>query len=157
MERAHVLARGIPRCRIAPGTVRGALELCGHQFVVLSPAPDKTYARWARSTPEAFRFSVKLPKPISHAGALQFAPEGLDRFIGEALGLGPKLGVLLVQFPPRLPFDEAAAGVNIRDHNCSWCVGLNRCSVTTSRERLPVLSIGTEVWRIKEWASCWTD
>jgi uncharacterized protein YecE (DUF72 family) len=31
----------------------------------------------------------------------------LDVFLAEAAGLGPKLGCLLVQLPPKLAFDEA--------------------------------------------------
>jgi uncharacterized protein YecE (DUF72 family) len=34
----------------------------------------------------------------------------LDRFIAEVNGLGDKLGVLLVQLPPKLAFDEQIAG-----------------------------------------------
>jgi uncharacterized protein YecE (DUF72 family) len=30
----------------------------------------------------------------------------LDRFIAEVTGLGDKLGILLVQLPPKLAFDE---------------------------------------------------
>jgi uncharacterized protein YecE (DUF72 family) len=30
------------------------------------PHRDSTYARWADATPEGFRFSVKIPKTITH-------------------------------------------------------------------------------------------
>jgi uncharacterized protein YecE (DUF72 family) len=75
------------------------------------PHQKTTYARWANSTPATFRFAVKLPKSISHAAALQFVPEDLERFMSEVDGLGAKLGVILVQFPPCLAFDQVAAGV----------------------------------------------
>jgi uncharacterized protein YecE (DUF72 family) len=74
------------------------------------PHQHKTYARWAKATPAAFRFAVKIPQAISHAESLQFNSEDLERFMGEVDGLGAKLGVLLAQFPPGLAFEPGAAG-----------------------------------------------
>lgn len=71
------------------------------------PHQPKTYARWAESVPEDFRFSVKLPKAITHEARLRDADELLDRFVREAGELGPKLGCVLVQLPPSGVFDEA--------------------------------------------------
>ena len=74
------------------------------------PHQRKTYQRWAAGVPEDFRFSVKLPRRITHEGRLvDFAPS-LRRFLEEVAGLGEKLGVILVQLPPSLALDEAAAG-----------------------------------------------
>jgi uncharacterized protein YecE (DUF72 family) len=70
------------------------------------PHQPVTYARWAASVPDAFRFSVKLPKAISHEARLRDADELLDRFLREAGELGPKLGCVLVQLPPSGMFDE---------------------------------------------------
>lgn len=72
------------------------------------PHRHETYQRWAHSTPRDFRFAVKLPRTITHERRLQGCEDLLDRFLGEAAGLGDKLGVLLVQLPPRLRFDPAA-------------------------------------------------
>jgi uncharacterized protein YecE (DUF72 family) len=69
------------------------------------PHQPKTYARWAESTPDDFRFSVKLPKAITHEARLQGADELLDRFVLEAGELGHKLGCVLVQLPPSGAFD----------------------------------------------------
>ena len=74
------------------------------------PHQRKTYELWALSTPEAFRFAVKMPRTITHQGRLADCDAMLDRFIGEVNGLGDKLGVLLVQLPPKLAFDEQIAG-----------------------------------------------
>lgn len=59
--------------------------------------------------PPGFRFSVKVPKKITHELRLQDFRESLDTFLSEATALGPKLGCLLVQLPPSLRFDPATA------------------------------------------------
>jgi uncharacterized protein YecE (DUF72 family) len=74
------------------------------------PHMRKTYERWAASTPRSFRFSVKLPKLITHEQRLREPEAVLDRFANEVTGLGEKLGVVLVQLPPSLAFDEPVAG-----------------------------------------------
>ena len=71
------------------------------------PHQPGTYARWAASVPENFRFSVKLPKTITHQQRLQGCAPLLDDFLAQAGGLGDKLGCLLVQLPPSLAFDAA--------------------------------------------------
>jgi uncharacterized protein YecE (DUF72 family) len=64
-----------------------------------------TYARWAASTPAAFRFSLKLPKEITHVRKLRHSRVPLERFLEESAGLGSKRGPLLVQLPPSFEFD----------------------------------------------------
>jgi uncharacterized protein YecE (DUF72 family) len=56
--------------------------------------------------PEDFRFSVKLPKMITHERRLADCEGVLDVFLTAAEGLGPKLGCVLVQLPPKPAFDE---------------------------------------------------
>lgn len=73
------------------------------------PHQATTYARWAASVPDSFRFSVKLPRTITHDAQLQGIAEPLARFSGEAGGLGDKLGCILVQLPPKLGFDAGVA------------------------------------------------
>jgi uncharacterized protein YecE (DUF72 family) len=60
----------------------------------------KTYERWAGSTRDDFRFSVKVPKTITHEHQLEGCRDLVDRFAAEIAGLGNKLGVVLVQLPP---------------------------------------------------------
>lgn len=69
----------------------------------------KTWERWAASTPPRFRFSVKLPKSITHTAKLENPGALLHQFFEEVRGLAEKLGPLLVQLPPSLAFDEALA------------------------------------------------
>lgn len=69
-----------------------------------------TWERWAQSTPDEFRFTVKMPKRITHEAKLQNTGAMLLSFFGEIAGLnaGPhqKLGPVLVQLPPKLAFDD---------------------------------------------------
>ena len=69
-----------------------------------------TWLRWRDSVPEGFRFSVKMPKTITHTQQLREADELVAGFLEEAGALGSKLGCLLVQLPPKLSFDPVAAG-----------------------------------------------
>lgn len=73
------------------------------------PHQQKTYERWAASTPKNFRFSVKVPKLLTHDQRLADPEPALERFADEVSGLGEKLGAALVQLPPSLAFDEARA------------------------------------------------
>lgn len=73
------------------------------------PHQRKTYARWAASVGQDFRFSVKLPKTISHARYAPGLEPAIERFADEVAGLGDKLGVVLVQFPPSLAYDQGPA------------------------------------------------
>lgn len=68
-----------------------------------------TWERWRDSVPDAFRFSVKMPKTISHERKLVDCDEPLALFLEQVERLGPKLGILLLQLPPKLEFDELTA------------------------------------------------
>jgi uncharacterized protein YecE (DUF72 family) len=73
------------------------------------PHRRKTYERWTLSVPADFRFSVKLPRSITHEQRLRNFEAPLARFLEEISGLGEKLGVILVQLPPSLTFDATNA------------------------------------------------
>ncbi len=69
-----------------------------------------TWARWRNSVPGGFRFSVKVPKTVTHKCALQDADQLVDAFLAEIAPLGETLGCLLVQLPPSLSFDPGVVG-----------------------------------------------
>ena len=69
----------------------------------------RTYERWAAAVPADFRFSVKLPRALTHDARLVGAREVLDRFAEEVGVLGGKLGGVLVQLPPSLVYDALVA------------------------------------------------
>jgi uncharacterized protein YecE (DUF72 family) len=70
------------------------------------PHKPATYARWAASVPDGFRFAVKVPKSITHERRLTDCADLLDRFLGEVRELGDRLGPLLVQLPPSFAFQH---------------------------------------------------
>jgi uncharacterized protein YecE (DUF72 family) len=69
----------------------------------------QTYVRWAATVPDDFRFSVKLPRTITHDARLVGCDELLRQFASEAGALGDKLGCVLMQLPPSMQFDAALA------------------------------------------------
>jgi uncharacterized protein YecE (DUF72 family) len=64
----------------------------------------QTYARWVAAVPENFRFAVKMPKAITHECRLVDVADLLARFAKEISLLAPKLGPVLIQFPPSFAF-----------------------------------------------------
>jgi uncharacterized protein YecE (DUF72 family) len=64
-----------------------------------------TYRNWARQTPAAFRFAVKLPGQITHDLRLRAARRPLAEFLDQFAGLGRRLGPLVVQLPPSMQFE----------------------------------------------------
>jgi uncharacterized protein YecE (DUF72 family) len=68
-----------------------------------------TWEKWAASTPDNFRFSVKAPKTITHEAKLACTPEQLKIFLAEAKSLREKLGPILFQLPPKSAFNPAIA------------------------------------------------
>ena len=98
-----------------------ALERYADRFEVVEinssfhrPHRRETWARWRDTVPPGFRFSAKLPKTISHQRKLIDCAEPLAEFLEQVSGLGDKLGVLLLQLPPKLAFDPAIAGPFLR-------------------------------------------
>lgn len=66
--------------------------------------PESAITKWMQQTPEQFKFTLKVHQRITHSHAFTEA-ELLRFFITRAKLLGPKLGVLLFQFPPTLKKD----------------------------------------------------
>jgi uncharacterized protein YecE (DUF72 family) len=73
------------------------------------PHKPATYVRWRESVPESFRFSVKVPRRITHELRMKEVDAELRRFMEEAGCLEHKLGCLLVQLPPSLQYDAPSA------------------------------------------------
>ena len=73
------------------------------------PHAASTYAKWAASTPGAFRFAVKVPRLITHELKLLRARAPFEQFLAESSGLGDQRGPLLVQLPPSFAFEPRIA------------------------------------------------
>ena len=83
------------------------LHLYGQRFTTVEgnttfySVPDaRTVKRWASDTPDPFRFCLKLPKSLTHAGLLQPQIAGVQRFVQQMSSLGDRLGPLFAQLPP---------------------------------------------------------
>ncbi len=73
------------------------------------PHRPETYERWAASVAPAFRFSVKVPKWITHERRLRECDAALEEFLGQCTRLGDNLGCLLIQLPPSLRYEPSEA------------------------------------------------
>jgi uncharacterized protein YecE (DUF72 family) len=84
------------------------LTFCAREFSTVEidssfyrlPA-DTTLRRWADNTPPGFTFAYKASRYLTHWRKLGNAKEPLVRILQNARLLGPKLGPLLFQLPPR--------------------------------------------------------
>jgi uncharacterized protein YecE (DUF72 family) len=69
------------------------------------PHQSATYARWRDETPAPFRFSVKMPRSVTHDSHLKRCAAEVARFYEDIAALQPKLAAVLVQLPPSLEFN----------------------------------------------------
>lgn len=65
-----------------------------------------TLERWRIITPPHFRFSLKMPRSITHDAELTRVHRELAEFLDLASVLETKLGVVLVQLPPSLAYER---------------------------------------------------
>ncbi|BCS33563.1 hypothetical protein TBR22_A27900 [Luteitalea sp. TBR-22] len=98
--RARFHAAGVPRTRWLEGyaTRFDTVEL-NNSFYRL-PAPE-TFANWAARVPPGFVFAVKASRYLTHIKRLRDPDEPIHRLLAHAEHLGPALGPLLYQLPPR--------------------------------------------------------
>ncbi len=62
--------------------------------------------KWNASTPDEFQFCLKTPREVTHEVGLVGSQALMRGFIERALGLGDKLGAMLLQFPPSFRADN---------------------------------------------------
>jgi uncharacterized protein YecE (DUF72 family) len=63
---------------------------------------EATFAKWAASVPDGFRFSVKAPRAVSVFGRVDFVPDLNAR----VRALGDRLGPIVVRFADRRERDD---------------------------------------------------
>jgi uncharacterized protein YecE (DUF72 family) len=64
-----------------------------------------SFERWRQETPDDFIFAVKMSRFLTHIKRLRDPKEPVERFLERATHLGPKLGPVLLQLPPRMTID----------------------------------------------------
>jgi uncharacterized protein YecE (DUF72 family) len=80
------------------------VEINGTFYSLQKP---KSFALWARETPEDFVFSLKGSRYITHMLKLREVQVPLANYFASGmLGLGEKLGPVLWQFPPSMRFER---------------------------------------------------
>ena len=62
---------------------------------------DTQFARWREQVPRGFQFAVKASRFLTHLKRLTDPEEPLERLLSRAARLGPALGPILYQLPPR--------------------------------------------------------
>jgi uncharacterized protein YecE (DUF72 family) len=65
-----------------------------------------TFERWRRQTPPGFVVAVKASRYVTHIRRLRDAKDAVDLLWERARGLGPRLGPVLFQLPPRFPVER---------------------------------------------------
>ena len=64
-----------------------------------------SFERWREETPDGFVVAVKMSRYLTHLKRLKDPEEPVALFMERASHLGPKLGPVLVQLPPRMKAD----------------------------------------------------
>ena len=67
----------------------------------------RTVEKWAASVPDAFQFTFKVSRAITHNKGLAFNPDDIHRFLQIVNFVGAKKGCLLIQFPGKLSVAQA--------------------------------------------------
>ncbi|RTL62934.1 MAG: DUF72 domain-containing protein [Pseudonocardiaceae bacterium] len=81
-----------------------SIEINGSFYSLQRP---ENYRQWAAETPDDFVFSVKGPRFVTHMKQLRDPELTLANFFASGLlALGPKLGPVLWQLPPRMRWDR---------------------------------------------------
>jgi uncharacterized protein YecE (DUF72 family) len=78
------------------------LSACEINATFYRVQPDTAVSRWAAATPPHFRFAAKGHRALTHSAVV--SPRGplralLDDYLSSLQALGPRLGVVLLQFP----------------------------------------------------------
>ena len=105
--RGDFYPKGLPQRRELEYASRrlNSIEVNGSFYSLQRPS---SYRTWAEQTPDDFVFSLKGGRFITHMKRLTDAEQTLPNFFASGvLALGRKLGPVLWQLPPTLPFDAA--------------------------------------------------
>ena len=125
----------------------------------------RTFADWARRTPDDFLVAVKMSRYLTHVRRLREPAEPVKLFLSRARELGAKLGPVLLQLPPTLRADAlaldatlscfpAAVRVAVELRHESWFTD-ETAAVLGSHGAALCLADGprlrTPLWRTTDW------
>ena len=85
----------------------GTVELNASFYRLPKP---RTFENWGKRTPDDFLWAVKASRYITHVKRLKEVTKPLERLYQSVEALGNKLGPILFQLPPSLPFNEEVFG-----------------------------------------------
>ncbi|MCT9931902.1 DUF72 domain-containing protein [Planotetraspora sp. A-T 1434] len=127
----------------------------------------ETFEAWRERTPGDFVMAVKASRFLTHIKRLKDPEEPVERLMGVAEGLGPKLGPILLQLPPTLEVDAdrlrrclarfpAKVRVAVEPRHASWWTDEIRELLAerdaalcwADRQGRP----SSPLWRTAEWA-----
>jgi uncharacterized protein YecE (DUF72 family) len=65
-----------------------------------------TFKKWYSETPDHFLFTIKMSRYITHIRRLKEIRPSLERFLNNTQGLERKLGIVLIQLPPNIKYEQ---------------------------------------------------
>jgi uncharacterized protein YecE (DUF72 family) len=68
--------------------------------------PDGTFEGWREKLPDGFVMTVKAPRGLTHYARLNGPEEWIRRICAGIDKLGDRLGILLIQLPPRFGWNQ---------------------------------------------------
>jgi len=85
---------------------------------------EKTFQHWRELAPRGFVFAVKASRFITHIKRLKDAEDSIDLFFSRARPLGPTLGPVLFQLPPRwkLNLERLSDFLDILPRGHRYCI-----------------------------------
>jgi uncharacterized protein YecE (DUF72 family) len=108
--RGHFYPADLPRARFLEHYAT-KLNACELNATFYGRQTDKSVERWSSNTPAEFVFSAKANMRITYSKEMapdEEARSFMKEFLGSLSGLGPKLGVILMQFPAWRERDDAS-------------------------------------------------
>ena len=124
-----------------------------------------TFEKWRDATPDDFIVAVKMSRYLTHIKRLKDPDEPVARFMDRVVGLGSKLGPVLLQLPPNLQVDvdrlahtlslfPSHVRVTVEPRHESWWVdGVRRvlekynAALCLADRKGPI----TPMWRTADW------
>ena len=76
--------------------------------------PEETFPKWREQAPPHFLYAVKASRFLTHMKKLKDPQDPLARFFDNAKELGPRLGPVLYQLPPRWPLNLERFEISVR-------------------------------------------